>query len=1474
MMKKFLIALATVAVLVLGVWAETWTDPDTGYTWTYRINGETAEIYGRYSYGEWHTAIWPKPTGAVAIPATLGGKPVTSIGDDAFYDCKGLTSVTIPNSVTSINKDVFYNCTNLTSVTIPDSVSSIGESAFGNCSALTSVTIPDSVASIGQYAFSGCSALTSVMLGGGLTSIGYYAFHYCNGIKDVTVPQYVCDSALYRMFPEAYQSITNVVILNSVTNIGNYAFYGCSALMSVTIPDCVTRIGDYAFYDCSALTSVTIPDGVTNVGDYAFGYCDALTNIVIPDKVTNIGNGTFCGCSGLASVTIPNGVTNIGASAFYYCSALTSATIPDSVTSIGSETFWLCRNLKVFPIPPVLTEIGAAAFYGCTGLADDNGFVVVKETVFAYNDEREREIRIPEGVRRISQRAFQHSVGIRSVSIPDTVQTVEAYAFAWCTNLASVTVSGTNTTVAASAFSGCDAVESVSLPLNIVNSGLAQIFPDAYAGIGEVDVTEGGETGLASGVFAGCTMLRSVSLPEETTEIGDGAFRGCTNLTEVTIPAAVTNIGESVFLGCSSLTNVSMSEAVASIGSRSFSACTALETLSFPANIETLGTRLFEGDTNLVSVLLPERLQQISDDLFNGCEAITTAALPSGIKGIGARAFRNCRNLASVTVPDGVKTIGLLAFSGCTNLVSVTVPGSVEQIGGNAFLECGKIETAIVPAVAVSGPIAGTFPDSWQTSLREVVVAEGADEIAANAFANCKKLQRVTLPASVTFLGDNAFNMCSALAEVHFLGDAPSVPEILYQGTPARLVSYVQEDSIGWNGGIDAILPDAWPVSLEVGAIRADARAIKHESGSLSVPTVCTVQFDARGGRVSPSSRQVMTSTAVGVLPVPVRSDYSFQGWFTMPGGGVAINKDTIVSGNVTYYAHWMFSGPSFIVTFDANGGTGGTEMTIESGAAIGELPVPEFEGHTFEGWFTATDGGSRISADTIVSASSTYYAQWSVNHYVVTFDANGGEGGWSSNMVYGAAIVAPMVTRTGYTFTGWSPSVAATMPASNVTFAATWTAVPPPEPTMWTVVFDLNYADATERVPPVVVTNGCTIGELPSATRSGYTFDGWFTAASGGSRVSDDTVITANVTLYARWTELTPDPDPTPDPEPTPVPDPDPVVTQQVWTVSFDANGGAGAMAAQVFTNGVAQTLGANGFTRFGYEFLGWATSRDGEVVYVDGEAITVSSGMTLYAQWDEIIAGVLDTSFAKAQTVNGALYKGYALAGTVQVKVGKANRKGLVKVSATATLIVDGKAKKITAKAVSIDARRVGDNAPYQIAFKAPIGEMAFEMAADGSFTLKNGSYLMAEATIGGALKGGSHGTFRMDGFDLAVPGELLDDLLPNEESFSVSNGKWAFAKAATVKWAKDRVTKEYGLVVDNTKGKTNLSGLKLTYAAKTGQFKGSFKVYALEEKNGKTKLVKYTVNVIGFVVDGVGYGEASCKKIAGGPWAVTVE
>ena len=130
---------------------------------------------------------------------------------------------------------------------------------------------------------------------------------------------------------------------------------------------------------------------------------------------------------------------------------------------------------------------------------------------------------------------------------------------------------------------------------------------------------------------------------------------------------------------------------------------------------------------------------------------------------------------------------------------------------------------------------------------------------------------------------------------------------------------------------------------------------------------------------------------------------------------------------------------------------------------------------------------------------------------------------------------------------------------------------------------------------------------------------------------------------------------------------------------------------------------------------------------------------------------------------------------------------------------------------------------------------------------------------------------------GVHVAATGDLpegtIEELLPDGEPVIPKGGKWSFAKNATVKWARDRETKEYGLVVDTSRGKTNRSSMKLTYTPKTGVFKGSFKLYALEGADGKKKLKKYTVNVTGFVVDGKGTGEATCKRPKLGPWTVTV-
>ena len=272
--------------------------------------------------------------------------------------------------------------------------------------------------------------------------------------------------------------------------------------------------------------------------------------------------------------------------------------------------------------------------------------------------------------------------------------------------------------------------------------------------------------------------------------------------------------------------------------------------------------------------------------------------------------------------------------------------------------------------------------------------------------------------------------------------------------------------------------------------------------------------------------------------------------------------------------------------------------------------------------------------------------------------------------------------------------------------------------------------------------------------------------------------------------------------------------------------------------------------------------------------------NGMKIaYLEETPTYAGSLDTSFARAQTVTGAAVifdKAYSRVGTMQVKAGKVNKKhGTLRVSAVATLLVDGRVRRFTASGVLAALDAQGRIPPVTLTFKDPIGAMTLEMSPDGVFTLKNTLYAMASATVGGALRGGERGTFRLASCNLAVPGEVQYDLLPYEEAFEVVGGKWKFAKAATVKWTKSRETGEFVRVVDVSRNKTNRSSLKINYAAKTGIFKGSFKAYVLEDAhNGKKRLKKYSVNVAGFVLDGVGIGKATGRQSTGGPWPVTVE
>ena len=232
-----------------------------------------------------------------------------------IFGCK---NTIIPNDITSIGDDAFFTCYDLTSVTIPNSVTSIGDSAFNGCGRLTNVTIGSGVTSIGNYAFDACG-FTSIVIPSSVTSIGIGVFYYCDKLTSIEIP-------------------------DGVTSIGNSAFRGCTGLTSCTIGSGVTSIDQNAFYQCSGLTSIIIPNGVTGIGEYAFYGCSGLTSCTIGSGVTSIGKGAFDGCSGLTSIDIPSGVTSIGNWAFQNCRNLTNI-VSNATTAptIQSSTF---RDVK------------------------------------------------------------------------------------------------------------------------------------------------------------------------------------------------------------------------------------------------------------------------------------------------------------------------------------------------------------------------------------------------------------------------------------------------------------------------------------------------------------------------------------------------------------------------------------------------------------------------------------------------------------------------------------------------------------------------------------------------------------------------------------------------------------------------------------------------------------------------------------------------------------------------------------------------------------------------------------------------------------------------------------------------------------------------------------------------------------------------------------------------------------------------
>ena len=377
----------------------------------------------------------------VDIPAELGGKPVTSIGDCAFECCGSLTEVTIPKSVTSIGNEAFAFCSSLTEATISEGVTSIGDYAFGYCSSLTEVTIPKSVTSIGNRAFYDCGALATVYYGGTQ--------------KDW--------EALKKNIGEENAPLLNANIICAIQEANGFAYtvtgdeatitgYTGSA-RSLAIPSelggkPVTAIADKAFYGYKT-PNIYIPKTIKTIGEDAFrgtvisnelrlicyeGTENEWANIAIQkgnealdpeyfDGDPPTGRLYECNLSG----DMVYQASDDAATLVRYFGSDSKVDIPAElggkpVTEIGEWAFAYYSSLPEVTIPKSVTSIRAFAFRSCSSLT---------------------KAIIPEGVTSIGESAFQSCGSLTEVTIPKSVTSIEYFAFCDCGALATVYYGGT-----------------------------------------------------------------------------------------------------------------------------------------------------------------------------------------------------------------------------------------------------------------------------------------------------------------------------------------------------------------------------------------------------------------------------------------------------------------------------------------------------------------------------------------------------------------------------------------------------------------------------------------------------------------------------------------------------------------------------------------------------------------------------------------------------------------------------------------------------------------------------------------------------------------------------------------------------------------------------------------------------------------------------------------------------------------------
>jgi len=508
---------------------------------------------------------------------------VERIGQNAFYWCQNIKSISLPTTLKSISEMAFYYCMGINNLVIPEGVKTIGNSAFGRNYGLRLLELPSTLDSIGDGAFRNCSNLSRVvsriktpfkisksvfcyeeywendaqvfrnspatlyvptgtksayeayegwnMFDGGIYEgdpkegkSGIYSYIYMTDSKTATI---VGADDIDQSAIELPATVVFDGDSYNVVGIGNEVFQS-RYMKSVIIPDGYETIGKRAFYECYSLRSVKLPNSITSIGDDAFQNCNVLDTISIPSKIRSIGYNAFWSTK-ITEVKIPAATTYIGRNAFAYCEALKSITVDANNSAYDSRnncnaliekaTNTLMRGCGTTIIPNTVQIIGQHAFAGCLNLSDAS---------------------IPNSVTTIEDNAFSNCRALTSVVIPSSVTKLYQQSFSECSSLKSIRVDENNRTY--DSRNNCNAVIETATKTLLIGCQ-STIIPK-------------GITSIADRSFMNCEKLDSVKIPYGVTSIGNNAFYNCRGLVYVEIPNSVKTINYGAFNECYNIQTV------------------------------------------------------------------------------------------------------------------------------------------------------------------------------------------------------------------------------------------------------------------------------------------------------------------------------------------------------------------------------------------------------------------------------------------------------------------------------------------------------------------------------------------------------------------------------------------------------------------------------------------------------------------------------------------------------------------------------------------------------------------------------------------------------------------------------------------------------------------------------------------------------------------------------------------------------